>query len=124
MDASRVSALPKVREALVALQLGFQQLPGLVADGRDMGTVIFPGAQLKVYLIASAECRAERRYKQLISKGISANITALRADLEARDARDMSQRGAAQACTSQVPASPPVRWRAWSCRGTKRLVQA
>lgn len=91
MDASRVSALPAVREALVALQLGFQRLPGLVADGRDMGTVIFPAAPLKVYLIASAECRAARRYKQLISKGISANITALRADLEARDARDMSR---------------------------------
>ncbi|WP_159915578.1 bifunctional 3-phosphoshikimate 1-carboxyvinyltransferase/cytidylate kinase [Pantoea sp. 18069] len=91
MDASRVSALPAVREALVALQLGFQRLPGLVADGRDMGTVIFPDAPLKVYLIASAECRAERRYKQLISNGISANITALRADLEARDARDMSR---------------------------------
>jgi len=91
MDASRVSALPAVREALVALQLGFQRLPGLVADGRDMGTVIFPAAPLKVYLLASAECRAARRYKQLISKGISANITALRADLEARDARDMSR---------------------------------
>lgn len=91
MDASRVSALPAVRTALVALQLGFQRLPGLVADGRDMGTVIFPGAPLKVYLIASAECRAARRYKQLISKGISANITALRADLEARDARDMNR---------------------------------
>ena len=91
MDASRVSALPKVRAALIALQLEFQSLPGLVADGRDMGTVIFPAAPLKVYLIASAECRAERRYKQLISKGISANITALRADLEARDARDMSR---------------------------------
>jgi len=89
MDASRVSALPAVRAALVSLQLNFQRLPGLVADGRDMGTVIFPGAPLKVYLIASAECRAARRYKQLISKGISANITALRADLEARDARDM-----------------------------------
>ncbi|MCD2514156.1 bifunctional 3-phosphoshikimate 1-carboxyvinyltransferase/cytidylate kinase [Comamonas endophytica] len=91
MDASRVSALPAVREALVALQLDFQRLPGLVADGRDMGTVIFPTAPLKVYLIASAECRAARRHKQLISKGISANITALRADLEARDARDMSR---------------------------------
>ena len=89
MDASRVSALPAVRAALVSLQLNFQRLPGLVADGRDMGTVIFPAAPLKVYLIASAECRAARRYKQLISKGISANITALRADLEARDARDM-----------------------------------
>ncbi|MOA19128.1 Cytidylate kinase [compost metagenome] len=91
MDASRISVLPAVRQALLALQWGFQTLPGLVADGRDMGTVIFPDAALKVYLIASAECRAERRYKQLISKGISANIDALRADLEARDARDMSR---------------------------------
>ncbi len=91
MNASRVSALPSVREALVALQHGFRRLPGLVADGRDMGTVIFPEAPLKVYLTASAACRAERRYKQLISKGISANIADLRADLEARDARDSSR---------------------------------
>ncbi|MDR0227316.1 MAG: bifunctional 3-phosphoshikimate 1-carboxyvinyltransferase/cytidylate kinase [Burkholderiaceae bacterium] len=91
MNASRVSALPAVREALMDLQLSFQQLPGLVADGRDMGTVIFPHAPLKVYLSASAACRAERRHKQLISKGIAANIDALRADLEARDARDMNR---------------------------------
>ncbi|WP_280190731.1 bifunctional 3-phosphoshikimate 1-carboxyvinyltransferase/cytidylate kinase [Delftia sp. PS-11] len=91
MNASRVSALPAVREALVDLQLSFQQLPGLVADGRDMGTVIFPNAPLKVYLSASAACRADRRHKQLISKGIAANIDALRADLEARDARDMNR---------------------------------
>ena len=91
MNASRVSALPAVRTALVDLQHSFQQLPGLVADGRDMGTVIFPDAPLKVYLTASAACRAERRYKQLISKGIPANIADLRADLEARDARDSSR---------------------------------
>lgn len=91
MNASRVSALPAVRSALVELQLAFQQLPGLVADGRDMGTVIFPHAPLKVYLWASAQCRAERRHKQLISKGISANISNLLADLEARDARDMNR---------------------------------
>ncbi|GAA6119634.1 bifunctional 3-phosphoshikimate 1-carboxyvinyltransferase/cytidylate kinase [Acidovorax sp. FG27] len=91
MNASRVSALPQVREALVELQHSFRQLPGLVADGRDMGTVIFPNAPLKVYLTASAACRAERRHKQLISKGISANIADLRADLEARDARDSSR---------------------------------
>ena len=91
MNASRVSALPAVRSALVDLQLAFQHLPGLVADGRDMGTVIFPHAPLKVYLWASAQCRAERRYKQLISKGISANISTLLADLEARDARDMNR---------------------------------
>ncbi len=91
MNASRVSALPAVRTALVDLQLSFQALPGLVADGRDMGTVIFPRAPLKVYLWASAQCRAERRYKQLISKGISANMSTLLADLEARDARDMNR---------------------------------
>jgi 3-phosphoshikimate 1-carboxyvinyltransferase len=91
MNASRVSALPSVRTALVALQQSFRQLPGLVADGRDMGTVIFPDAQLKVYLTASAAQRAERRHKQLISKGISTTIDSLRQDLEARDARDTSR---------------------------------
>ena len=91
MDASRVSAFPPVREALVQLQRSFRRLPGLVADGRDMGTVIFPQAALKVFLTASAEQRAQRRYKQLISKGISATLPALRADLEARDARDTSR---------------------------------
>ncbi|MBU1359313.1 MAG: bifunctional 3-phosphoshikimate 1-carboxyvinyltransferase/cytidylate kinase [Gammaproteobacteria bacterium] len=91
MDASRVSALPEVRQALLTLQKGFRSLPGLVADGRDMGTVIFPDATLKIYLTASAAHRAERRHKQLISKGISANIEDLRGDLEARDARDSSR---------------------------------
>jgi len=91
MDASRVSALPAVREALLALQKRFRQLPGLVADGRDMGTVIFPDATLKVFLTASAGQRAERRHKQLISKGISTTLDSLRADLEARDARDSSR---------------------------------
>jgi 3-phosphoshikimate 1-carboxyvinyltransferase len=91
MNASRVSALPSVRAALVALQHGFRRLPGLVADGRDMGTVIFPDAPLKVYLTASAAQRAERRHKQLISKGISTTLATLRADLEARDARDSSR---------------------------------
>lgn len=89
--ASRISALPAVREALQGLQLAFRRPPGLVADGRDMGTVVFPRAQLKVYLTASAAQRAERRHKQLISKGISANIEGLRADLEMRDARDKSR---------------------------------
>jgi 3-phosphoshikimate 1-carboxyvinyltransferase len=88
MNASRVSALPAVRSALVALQQSFRRLPGLVADGRDMGTVIFPDAPLKVFLTASAAQRAERRHKQLISKGISTTLDSLRADLEARDARD------------------------------------
>jgi 3-phosphoshikimate 1-carboxyvinyltransferase len=89
MNASKVSALPAVRTALVALQHSFARLPGLVADGRDMGTVIFPDAPLKVFLTASAGKRAERRHKQLISKGISTRLETLRADLEARDARDM-----------------------------------
>jgi 3-phosphoshikimate 1-carboxyvinyltransferase len=91
MNASKVSAFPGVREALIDVQRNFRQLPGLVADGRDMGTVIFPDAPLKVFLTASAACRAERRYKQLISKGISATLGSLRADLEARDARDSSR---------------------------------
>ncbi len=91
MNASRVSALPGVRRALIELQHGFRRLPGLVADGRDMGTVIFPQAPLKVFLTASAEKRAERRHKQLISKGNSATLHALRADLEARDAQDSSR---------------------------------
>jgi 3-phosphoshikimate 1-carboxyvinyltransferase len=83
-----------VRAALVSLQQSFRRLPGLVADGRDMGTVIFPDAQLKVFLTASAAKRAERRHKQLISKGFAPTIDTLRADLEARDARD-SQRAVA-----------------------------
>ena len=91
MNASRVSAFPMVRAALVDFQRSFRQLPGLVADGRDMGTIIFPTAPLKVFLTASATCRAERRYKQLISKGIAATLDSLRADLEARDARDTSR---------------------------------
>ena len=89
--ASRVAAMPGVRTALNALQLSFRRAPGLVADGRDMGTVVFPQATLKVFLTASAAERANRRYKQLISKGIPANIDDLRADLEARDARDQSR---------------------------------
>ena len=91
MNASLVSALPEVRLALVDLQHRFRQLPGLVADGRDMGTVIFPNSGLKVFLTASTEERAQRRFKQLISKGISATLPSLCADLEARDARDSSR---------------------------------
>jgi len=91
MNASKVSALPQVRNALIALQHAQRRLPGLVADGRDMGTVIFPDAPLKVFLTASAARRAERRHKQLISKGIASTIADLRADLEARDARDSSR---------------------------------
>ena len=86
--ASKIAALPAVRAALLALQRRFRQLPGLVADGRDMGTVVFPDAQLKVFLTASVEARAERRYKQLIEKGFPANMSALLQDLKERDARD------------------------------------
>ncbi len=89
--ASKIAALPAVRQALFGLQLRFREAPGLVADGRDMGTVIFPGAKLKVFLTASVEARAERRYKQLIDKGFSANMDDLLADLQARDARDMNR---------------------------------
>jgi len=87
-NASKIAAIPSVRQALYGLQLGFRKAPGLVADGRDMGTVIFPNARLKVFLTASVEARAERRYKQLIGKGISANMEGLLADLQARDDRD------------------------------------
>lgn len=86
--ASKIAALPAVRAALVELQHRFRQAPGLVADGRDMGTVIFPDAQLKVFLTASVEARADRRYKQLIEKGFPANMAALLQDLKERDARD------------------------------------
>ncbi|HEX5806541.1 MAG TPA: bifunctional 3-phosphoshikimate 1-carboxyvinyltransferase/cytidylate kinase [Macromonas sp.] len=94
MAASRVSALPQVRQGLLELQHSFRELPGLVADGRDMGTVIFPDAPLKVFLTASAEKRAERRHKQLISKGIDAKMADLLADLKARDARDTQRQHA------------------------------
>jgi cytidylate kinase len=93
-SASKIAALPAVRAALVQLQHSFRQPPGLVADGRDMGTVIFPDAPLKVFLTASVEARADRRYKQLIGKGFPANMAALLQDLKERDARDM-QRAAA-----------------------------
>jgi 3-phosphoshikimate 1-carboxyvinyltransferase len=91
MGASRVSAVAPVRQALLALQHRFAKAPGLVADGRDMGTVIFPQAPLKVFLTASAEKRAERRYSQLISKGIPAKIDSLLTDLQERDARDTNR---------------------------------
>lgn len=89
--ASRVSVYPGVRQALVELQKAFRGLPGLVADGRDMGTVIFPDAALKVFLTATVAQRAERRHKQLISKGFSANLEEICADLEARDLRDRTR---------------------------------
>jgi len=86
--ASRVAALPAVREALLALQKSFRQAPGLVADGRDMGTTVFPDAALKVFLTASAEERAKRRHKQLNDKGIDVSLAALSRDIEDRDRRD------------------------------------
>lgn len=92
--ASKIAALPAVRAALVELQHSFRKTPGLVADGRDMGTVIFPDATLKVFLTASVQARAERRYKQLIDKGFPANMLALLQDLKERDARD-TERAAA-----------------------------
>jgi len=92
--ASRIAVLPEVRKALVDLQVSFRNKPGLVADGRDMGTVIFPDAQLKIFLTASAEARASRRYKQLIEKGISANMENLVKDLIERDARDSARTAA------------------------------
>ena len=94
LRASAVAIHPEVRLALVDLQHSFRQSPGLVADGRDMASVIFPDAVLKVFLTATASARAERRYKQLIAKGISAKLEDLLQDLQERDARD-SSRGAA-----------------------------
>ncbi|UCE30478.1 MAG: (d)CMP kinase [Burkholderiales bacterium] len=92
--ASRVAAHPQVRTALLERQRGFRRAPGLVADGRDMGTVVFPDATVKVFLTASVESRADRRYKQLMEKGFSVNLCDLLRDLSERDARD-SQRAAA-----------------------------
>lgn len=89
--ASKIAALPALRHALYALQVGFREPPGLVADGRDMGSVIFPHATLKVFLTASPAARAQRRHKQLIDKGFSANIEDLLNDLNERDARDANR---------------------------------
>lgn len=89
--ASKVAAYESVRAALLQRQRDFRQLPGLVGDGRDMGTVIFPDASLKVFLQASAEVRAQRRCKQLNEKGISANLASLTADLQARDEHDKNR---------------------------------
>lgn len=91
LGASKVAAHPKVREALLDLQKSFQQGRGLVADGRDMGTMVFPQAELKIFLTASAEERAQRRYKQLLEKGESVSLRALLSDIQERDERD-SQR--------------------------------
>ncbi|GAB3323136.1 (d)CMP kinase [Haliea atlantica] len=89
--ASTVAAIPAVREALLARQREFRQPPGLVADGRDMGTVVFPDAPLKVFLTASAEERARRRYLQLLEKGENVSLPRLLEDIEERDARDRSR---------------------------------
>jgi cytidylate kinase len=89
--ASEVARLPAVRRALLARQRAFRRPPGLVADGRDIGTVVFPDADLKIFLTATPEVRAERRYKQLIEKGINANLRALSRDLAERDARDANR---------------------------------
>ena len=89
--ASAIAALPAVRAALVELQHGFRRAPGLVADGRDMGTVIFPDAGTKVFLTASAAERAERRYKQLKDKGVSVTLDGLLGEILARDARDANR---------------------------------
>ncbi len=89
--ASQVAALPAVRDALLQRQRVFREAPGLVADGRDMGTVVFADAQLKIYLTASAEERASRRYRQLLGKGETANLASLLDEIVARDERDMNR---------------------------------
>jgi cytidylate kinase len=89
--ASQVAVLPRVRDALLDRQRAYRRAPGLVADGRDMGSVVFPDCKTKVFLSASAETRADRRYKQLIEKGLSANLTALVQEMRARDERDAAR---------------------------------
>ena len=89
--ASKVAAYPQVRASLLDRQRAFRQIPGLVADGRDMGSVVFPDAALKIFLTADAETRAQRRYKQLMEKGIDANISTLLQDIRDRDARDINR---------------------------------
>jgi cytidylate kinase len=102
-DASRVAALPEVRAALLDRQRAFREAPGLVADGRDMGTVVFPDAELKIFLEASAEERAVRRHKQLIDKGLGGSLRALLASIQERDERDR-----ARAASPLVPARDAV----------------
>ncbi len=92
--ASKIAVIGLLREGLLERQRDFAQAPGLVADGRDMGSIVFPNAPVKVFLTASSQIRAERRYKQLIDKGFSANITSLVADLNERDARDSARKHA------------------------------
>jgi CMP/dCMP kinase len=90
-DASKVAAIPQVRAALLERQRRFAAPPGLVADGRDMGTVVFPGAEVKIFLTASAAERALRRYKQLKEKGVAANLAALSLEIAERDLRDSTR---------------------------------
>jgi cytidylate kinase len=90
-DASRVAALGSVREALLGRQRAFRQPPGLIADGRDMGTTVFPGAPAKIFLTASVEVRAERRYKQLIEKGLDVSLGSLLQEIAERDERDRTR---------------------------------
>lgn len=101
--ASIIAAYPDVREALLQVQRDFFQSPGLVADGRDMGSVVFPQAKFKIFLLASAEIRAKRRYNQLINMGLSANIADLLEEIEARDERDRNR-----LVSPLVPASDAV----------------
>jgi cytidylate kinase len=116
--ASRIAALPAVRAALLARQRAYRQAPGLVADGRDMGTVIFPEAGAKVFLTASAEARAQRRYKQLIEKGMPVSLPALVADLRERDARD------AQRAVAPLAAATDALWLDTTDLGVEDAVQA
>jgi cytidylate kinase len=103
-DASRVAAMVGVRQSLLERQRAFRQPPGLVAEGRDMGTVVFPDATLKVFLTAGAEARAERRHKQLKQKGIAATLPDLLRDLRERDARDAAR------SVAPLKASPDAQW--------------
>ena len=89
--ASKVAAIPELRQVLLQRQRDFRRAPGLIADGRDMGTVVFPDAGLKIFLTASPEERAQRRYKQLINKGVSVNLRALLQDIASRDERDANR---------------------------------
>ncbi|HEY3644960.1 MAG TPA: (d)CMP kinase [Gammaproteobacteria bacterium] len=103
-QASRIAGIPEVRAGLLELQHGFRRAPGLVADGRDMGTVVFPDARLKIFLTASVGERAQRRYNQLIEKGLTANLDALFHDISARDERDQNR-----AVSPLEPAADAVR---------------
>lgn len=103
-QASRLAGIPEVRAGLLELQRGFRRPPGLVADGRDMGTVVFPDARLKIFLTASVAERAQRRYNQLIEKGLTANLDALFRDISARDERDQNR-----AVSPLEPAADAVR---------------